>query len=84
LVHIPDIMKDKATEKITIILPCSLYHTLRNQAYKQGLSLPEFIQRKIQLRPSESSPLADLPLKKLIEQTTPDVAPTDSRLDFFS
>ncbi|MCP5538454.1 MAG: hypothetical protein H7A51_19750 [Akkermansiaceae bacterium] len=77
-------MKAEPTEKITITLPHTLYHSLRNQAYKQGVSLPEFIQRKVQLRPSEPSPLAHLPLKKLIQQTTPETTNPDARLDFFS
>ncbi len=77
-------MNSEPTEKITITLPCALYHTLRNQAYGKGISLPEFIQRKIKLRPSELNPLADLPLKDIIQQTTPHSSHPDSRLDFFS
>lgn len=82
--QIANLMKPEHTEKITITLPSALYHTLRDQAYKQGVSLPEFIQKKIKLRPSEPTPLADLPLKELIQQTTPKSATPDSRLDFFS
>jgi hypothetical protein len=77
-------MNNKPTEKKTITLPASLYHKLRNQAYKQGLSLPEFIQERIQLEPSKPTPLAQLSLKQLIEQTTPKSTNPDSRLDFFS
>lgn len=77
-------MKDEPTEKLTITLPQALYHALRNQAYKQGLSLPEFIQKKIQLRPADTTALAALPLKELIEKTTPASLPTDSRIDFYA
>ena len=77
-------MKKKHTEKTTITLPAALYHKLRSEAHKQGLSLPEFIQNKIKLEPSEPTPLAKLPLKQLIRQTTPESATADSRLDFFS
>lgn len=77
-------MNDDPTKKITITLPSAVYHQLRNQAYKQGLSLPEFIQKKVKLRPSEPNPMARLPLKKLIQQTTPKTSDPDARLDFFS
>ena len=82
--HAPGTMKQEATEKTTITLPASLYHKLRSQAYKQGLSLPEFIQEHIQLEPSKPAPLAQLSLKQLIKQTTPKSTNPDSRLDFFS
>jgi len=77
-------MNNKPTEKTTITLPAALYHKLRSEAHKQGLSLPEFIQNKIKLEPSQPTPLAKLPLKQLIQQTTPDSSTPDSRLDFFS
>ena len=77
-------MKHEPTEKTTITLPAALYHKLRSDAHKQGLSLPDFIQKKIKLEPSSPTPLAKLPLKELIEQTAPTTSPPDSRLDFFS
>jgi len=77
-------MNNKPTEKTTITLPAALYHKLRSEAHKQGLSLPEFIQNKIKLEPSQPTPLAKLPLNQLIQQTTPDSSTPDSRLDFFS
>ena len=77
-------MKQEATTKKTITLPAALYHKLRNEAHKQGLSLPEFIQNKIKLEPSQPTPLAKLPLKQLIQQTTPESSSPDARLDFFS
>jgi len=77
-------MNNKPTEKTTITLPAALYHKLRSEAHKQGLSLPEFIQNKIKLEPSQPTPLAKLPLKQLIQQTTPDSSTPDARLDFFS
>lgn len=77
-------MKHKPTEKTTITLPAALYHKLRSEAHKQGLSLPDFIQKKIKLEPSSPTPLAKLPLKELIQQTTPNTSTPDSRLDFFS
>ena len=79
---IPRIMKNEPAQKITLTLPNNLYHTLRNQARKQNLSLPEFIQKKIQLRPAD--PLSKLPLKDLIARTTPKSPHPDARLDFFS
>ena len=77
-------MNNKPTEKTTITLPAALYHKLRSEAHKQGLSLPEFIQNKIKLEPSQPTPLAKLPLNQLIQQTTPDSSTPDARLDFFS
>ncbi|MBT8044914.1 MAG: hypothetical protein KJO79_08180 [Verrucomicrobiae bacterium] len=77
-------MKIKPEEKTTITLPSALYHHLRYQAQQQELSLPEFIQKKVQLRPSKPTPLAQLPLKQIIQATTPKTAAPDSRLDFFS
>jgi len=77
-------MNNEPTHKITLTLPSSLYHALRNQAYAQNISLPEFIQKKIKLSPSEPSSFADLPLKELIAKTTPHSHHPDSRLDFFS
>ncbi len=77
-------MNNEPTRKITLTLPNNLYHTLRNQAHKQGLSLPDFIQKKIQLRPSPPSTLSTLPLKELIAQTSPPSTHPDERLDFFA
>ena len=64
-------MKYESTEKITLKLPSTLYHALRNQAYKQGVALPDFIKSKIELKPSTGSDLADLSLKELIRKTEP-------------
>jgi len=58
------------TEKITITLPTSLYYSLRNQAKKQNLSLPEFIEKRIKLQPSNPS-LSTLPLNQLLKTTAP-------------
>ena len=77
-------MKNEPTEKLTITLPQSLYHALRNQAHKQGVSLPEFVQKKIRLRPADAAALAELPLKDLIARTTPETQNPDSRLDFYA
>ena len=79
-----DIMKQEATEKITITLPHALYHQLRNEARRQNISLPDVIQKKIQLKPSEPLPLARLPLKEIIAQTKPSALSSDVRLDFYS
>ncbi|MBT8036799.1 MAG: hypothetical protein KJO21_04570 [Verrucomicrobiae bacterium] len=76
-------MKNETTEKLTITLPSSLYHSLRNKAHKQAISLPEFIQKKIQLRPNDTAALAELPLKELIEKTTPTSLNADARIDFY-
>lgn len=77
-------MKEQADQKITITLPASLYHKLRAQAHQQGLSLPGMIQKKIALKPSEASNLADLSVKEMIQQTAPQYHQPESRLDFFS
>jgi len=77
-------MKCPNIEKVAITLPSPLYHKLRKKARQQGLSLPEFIQKKIKLEPSELSALASLPLKQLIRQTRPESTSPEARLDFFS
>lgn len=81
---------DETTEKITVRLPHSVYHTLRNQAYQQNISLPEFIQRKIDLKPgrepqqkADASSLAALPLREILAKTKPIGFHPDERLDFF-
>lgn len=81
---VPPIMKPKSTEKITITLPSALYHQLRNEAHRQGITLPEIIRKKVQLQPSEPSSLAKLPLSEIIAQTTPKPMSPEARLDFYS
>lgn len=78
-------MKHESTERITLTLPSSLYHALRSQAYRQGVSLPEFIKKKVELQPSSSSDLASLPLKDLIRKTEPKQVSgsPDSCIDFY-
>lgn len=78
-------MKNERTQKITITLPHTLYHRLRHEAHQQSLSLPEFVNKKIQLRPTEATPLAHLSLKEILAITAPpkSIAP-DTRIDFFS
>ena len=83
-------MKNEATRKIIITLPQSVYHSLRGEAHKQNVSLPEFIKKKVQLRPAKTQPavdlrnLADLPLKKILAITAPKMNHPDERIDFFS
>ncbi|MFK7910801.1 MAG: hypothetical protein AB8F34_09360 [Akkermansiaceae bacterium] len=74
-------MKKNEREKITIELPTSVYHALRNEAKRRGLDLPEFIRRKIELKPADPSLLAGLPLREILSRTTP--ADGGDRLDFF-
>ena len=81
---------DETTEKITVRLPHSVYHALRNQAYQQNVSLPEFIRRKIDIKPGqeprgidESNSLAALPLREILAKTRPVGFHPDERLDFF-
>lgn len=81
---------DDASEKITVCLPHSVYHALRNQAYSQGLSLPEFIRKKVDLKPSKkpevltnTESLAALPLREILDKTRPVGFHPDERLDFF-
>ncbi|WP_435894286.1 hypothetical protein [Oceaniferula spumae] len=79
-------MNDEPTEKLTIQLPHSVYHALRNQAKRQNVSLPEFVQRKIELKPGEPGSLqrlADLPLREILARTAPVGFDPDERLDFF-
>lgn len=77
-------MKKQTCGKITITLPASVYHKLRHEARRQGLSLPEFVRSKITLQPSGPTELAKLPLKQIIRETAPEPGGPDSRLDFFS
>jgi len=83
-------MNDTNTEKITICLPCSVYHHLRQQAYKQNISLPEFIRKKIVLKPVEISchqeirSLASLPVREILAKTKPVGVDGNERLDFFN
>ena len=77
-------MKSEGTQKITITLPHAVYHQLRNEAQRQGVSLPEFIKQKVHLKPSQASPLANLPVQKILEITAPDFRHPDERIDFFS
>jgi len=77
-------MKHEGTQKITITLPHAVYHRLRNEAQRQKISLPELVNKKIQLRPSQPAPLATLPLKEILAITTPVAVSQDARLDFFS
>jgi len=87
---------DETTEKVTICLPYSVYHGLRNQAYEQNISLPEFIRRRINLKPAQplggeilcggnsaTSSLSDLPLSEIFKRTTPKDLDPDERIDFF-
>ena len=77
-------MKPEGTQKITITLPHAVYHRLRNEAQRQKLSLPELVNKKIQLRSSQPTPLATLPLKEILAITTPEAIFPEARLDFFS
>ena len=85
---------DDEIEKITICLPSALYNVLRNQAYRQNISLPEFVRRKVDLKPSPSGKnsfgmevdgvmLSKLPLNELLAKTAPVGFHPDERLDFF-
>lgn len=81
---------NEPTEKITVSLPYSVYHILRSQAHQQNVSLPEFIQRKIQLKPAVEpvikmnvASLAELPLREILAKTKPVGFAPDERLDFF-
>mgnify|MGYP006945907569 len=79
-------MNHQTAEKITIHLPHVVYRALRSQAHRQNLSLPEFIQQKIKLKPLEPpvhGHLSGLPLREILEQTTPVGMDPDERLDFF-
>jgi len=82
--HSPIAMKEQPDQKITITLPASVYHKLRQQAHQQGLSLPAIIQKKITLKPSHENNLAQLSVKQMIQQTAPKYHGPESRLDFFS
>ncbi len=80
----------EAIKKITVRLPHSVYHVLRNQAYQQNVSLPDFIRRKMDIKPrkepvktDEGRSLAALPLREILAQTTPAGFDPDDRLDFF-
>lgn len=77
-------MNKKTDQKITLTLPAALYHNLRKQAYQQGVSLPAIIRKKIELQPSETSRLAKLSVKEIIQHTAPKYQEPESRLDFFS
>lgn len=77
-------MNNENSQKITITLPHAVYHQLRKEAQRQKLSLPEFIKQKVQLKPSEASSLANLPVHKILAITTPDLKHPDERIDFFS
>jgi hypothetical protein len=74
-------MSDTENKKITIELPTGLYHALRSEAKRQGLDLPDFVRRKIDLKPSARSSLANLPLSQILSQTAP--VEGEDRLDFF-
>jgi len=77
-------MKPEKSKKITITLPHAVYHRLRKEAHQQQLSLPEFVKNKVQLRPGQATPLAELPLKDILTITAPASIPPDARIDFFS
>ena len=83
-------MNIEAPQKITITLPESVYLSLRREAHRQNISLPEFVKRAVQLRPKKSPTenalkgLADLPLEKLLAITKPKICHPDERIDFFS
>ncbi|MDG1357475.1 MAG: hypothetical protein P8P36_04710 [Akkermansiaceae bacterium] len=77
-------MKKQTDQKITITLPAPLYHSLREQAHQQGISLPTIIRKKITLKPSATGDLAKLSVKEMIQKTAPRHHGPESRLDFFS
>ena len=77
-------MKNEPAKKITLTLPGALYHRLRDEAYQQNLSLPEFIKKQVDIKPAKPTPLEELHLKDLLAQTTPQFLHPDSRIDFFS
>ena len=77
-------MNNDHSHKVTITLPQSVYHRLRNEANRKGISLPEFIKKKVQLEAKEASPLANLPIKQILAATAPDLRHPDERIDFFS
>ena len=74
-------MTEDHREKITIELPAALYHALRNKAKREGLDLPDFVRRKIELKPSDATNLSRLPLSEILARTVP--AEGEDRLDFF-
>lgn len=74
-------MNEDHGEKITIELPAALYHVLRNEAKRQGLDLPDFVRRKIELKPSDATSLSRLPLSEILARTMP--IDGEDRLDFF-
>ncbi|MGB0993989.1 MAG: hypothetical protein ACPG32_16155 [Akkermansiaceae bacterium] len=78
-------MKTNRDEKIQIELPASIYHALRNEAKRQGIDLPQFIRKKINLKPMPQpmvENLARLPLREILAHTEPERS--EDRLDFFS
>jgi len=85
-------MNTKNKEKITVRLPRSIYHSLRNQAYEQNIALPDFIRSKVDLVPADEEirksdkgclGLSSLPLREIFSQTAPVGYSPDERLDFF-
>lgn len=74
-------MSERDNKKISIELPPALYHALRNETKRQGLELPDFVRRKIDLKPAEPSFLSQLPLSEILARTAP--ADSGDRLDFF-
>lgn len=75
-------MSERDSEQITIELPRRLYHVLRREAKRQGVELPDFVKRKIKLKPSEVKGLAKLPLSEILARTAP--IGGEDRLDFFT
>lgn len=74
-------MSKTEDDKIIIELPTALYHLLRNEAKRQGVDLPPFIRKRIELMPADEAELARLPLREIMARTEPET-PVD-RLDFF-
>lgn len=75
-------MSDPQPRKKTIELPRALYHALRNEAKRQGIDLPDFVRRNVELKPAADRGLAGLPLKEILSRTAP--ADGGDRLDFFT
>ncbi len=84
------VMNDESTKQLTLTIPTALYHTLRNEAYRQGVSLPDVIKSRVQLRPSTDAAsfarLASLPLSEIMSRTEPSAVTShpDACIDFYA
>lgn len=85
-------MSHKNKKKITVRLPDAIYHSLRNQAYEQNISLPDFVRSMVDFVPASGEKelcdqsqrsLSSLPLREILSRTAPLSSSSDERLDFF-